>query len=259
MKQYKTIIFSSALLIFLSACAPLFETTADVQARKALQDLMEIQNKYHQEHKKYARNLLSIQDYNLKYNAGVVYLEIESASQDKYRAIAIPAESTTARVFAYDSDKGGFYEMQDDEVKTYVLGALKHIRAQQKNTRTKDYISFALAIALVAFGIKSLANATERGSAPVFLYFLSLFPMTWALIVLNHMDKKIVFSRSILGITIAALLCAIVSILGSGLSFAKLPRSETAASLQGLLIAAIAGSLFGCWAVAYTLFHFYRA
>ena len=254
LKTYRSIL-SSILLVFLSACN-LFETSADVQARKALQDLMEIQNMYHQEHKKYARNLQSIQSYNLKYNTGVVYLEIESAEQDKYRAIAIPAESTTARVFAYDTDKGGIYEMQEEEVKTYVLGALKHIRAQQKNTRAKDLISIALAVLLCVMGIKSIFKNKEKTIYSIYIaYFISIFPMTWSLIVLNHMDKNIVFSPSILELIILALICAISSILGGLIT--KLP--ENSPSLQGLRVSAIAGSLFSCGVMAYTLFHFYHA
>ena len=126
--------------------------------------------KYHQENNKYARNVLDIQKFNLKYNAGVVYLEIESASQDKYRAIALAAESTTARVFAFDTDKGGLYEMKDDEVKSYVLGALKHVRTQQKNVAQKDFISFLLAIILGGLGIKSLVKNAQKKFSQPFLY-----------------------------------------------------------------------------------------
>jgi hypothetical protein len=257
-KQIKVsrITLSSVLLIFLSACT-LFETTADVQAKKALQDLMAIQNKYHQEHKKYAASLQSLKELNLQYDAGVVYLEIESAGTDKYRAIAIPAESTTARVFAYDTDKGGAYEMRDDEVKTYVLGALKPIRTQQNDVRVKDCISFAMAFFLAVMGINAIFKTAEKKSVPVFLpYFSSIFPMTWSLIILNHMEKNIAFSRSILGVIVAALVCAISSILGSWISIAKLPDGSPA--LKSLLISAITGSLLSCWVMVYTLYRFYQ-
>ena len=65
-----------------------------------------------------------LEKYNLKYHSGIVYLEIESAGKDKYRAISLPAESTTARVFAFDTDQGGFYEMEADEVSQICPGSI---------------------------------------------------------------------------------------------------------------------------------------
>ena len=118
------------LLIFTASCSQHFENNLDFQAKKALQDLMEIQESFYAENQRYAHNLVEIEKYNLKYHNGLVYLEIESAGKDQYRAISLPAESTTARVFAFDTSKGGFYEMDEIEVSQYVLGALKHIRKE---------------------------------------------------------------------------------------------------------------------------------
>jgi len=98
-----------------TGCTRIFENDYDAQARRALLDLMAIQDQFHKENKRYAKNLLEIAKYNLEYHNGIVYLEIESAGKDKYRAIALPAESTTARVFAYDTRRGGYYEMDDDD------------------------------------------------------------------------------------------------------------------------------------------------
>ena len=85
-----------------------------MQARQALLDLVKIQEKFYQENKRYATGHAEIEKYNLKYHSGIVYLEIESAGKDTFRAVSLPAESTTARVFAYDSDQGGFYEMEEE-------------------------------------------------------------------------------------------------------------------------------------------------
>ena len=248
------------LLFFVSACTNVFETTTDIQAQKALQDLIEAQKKYHQENNKYASSLISLQKYDLKYHTGLVYMEIESADANKYRAIALPAESTTARVFAYDADMGGLYEMQDEEVKKYVLGALKHVRDQQTTTKVKDYISFAIIGFLLVMGVKSLFENLGNKVGTVFIiYFLSLLPMTWSLVALNHMDKNVMFSRLIIELNIAALVCALIStVFGSG-SLIKLPASEKdASSLFGLLVSSIAGSVLSCGVVAYLFFHFYR-
>ena len=85
---------------------------------------------FYQENKRYTGNLAEIEKYNLTYDTGIVYMEIEKADKDGYRAISLPAESTTARVFSFDTEQGGFYEMQDDEVARYVLGALRQIREE---------------------------------------------------------------------------------------------------------------------------------
>ena len=106
----------TALLLLLTSCSNVFELDSDVQARQALFDLMNIQDQFYQENNRYAGKLLEIEKYNFKYHTGIVYMEIERADKDGYRAISLPAESTTARVFAFDTNEGGFYEMQDEEV-----------------------------------------------------------------------------------------------------------------------------------------------
>ncbi|MBT7177946.1 MAG: hypothetical protein HN907_00260, partial [Nitrospina sp.] len=65
----------SFFLVFLSSCGQIFEVDADVQSRQALFDLMEIQEKFYQENKRYATRLGEIEKYNLKYHTGIVYLE----------------------------------------------------------------------------------------------------------------------------------------------------------------------------------------
>ncbi len=131
-----------------SGCTRIFENDHDAQARQALQDLMAIQDQFHKENKRYAKNLIEIDRYNLKYHNGIVYLEIESAGKNKYRAISLPAESSTARVFAYDTSHGGYYEMGEEEVAQYVLGALNHIRKEQREKATFDYLSAGMLICL---------------------------------------------------------------------------------------------------------------
>ena len=135
MKSVKQLFTYSFFLLFLTSCGQIFEVDADVQARQALLDLMAIQDKFYQENQRYANGHAEIEKYNLKYHSGIVYLEIETAGKDGYRAVSLPAESTTARVFAHDSEQGGFYEMEEDEVSRYVLGALKYIRDEKHKKR----------------------------------------------------------------------------------------------------------------------------
>ena len=72
------------LLIFTASCSQFFEATEDVQARKALTDLMQIQEAFHDENQRYARNLTEIEKYDLKYHSGIVYMEIQSADKEQY-------------------------------------------------------------------------------------------------------------------------------------------------------------------------------
>ena len=69
MKISKTLRFflTPVLLFLLSSCAPVFEHSADVQARQALLDLMKIQETFRSENNKYATNLAQLEKYNQKY------------------------------------------------------------------------------------------------------------------------------------------------------------------------------------------------
>ncbi|MEE9258169.1 MAG: hypothetical protein V3U37_01395, partial [Nitrospinaceae bacterium] len=184
-------------LISLAGCSNIFETSADVQARQALWDLMEIQDNYRAENGRYARNLIQIEKYNLKYHTGIVYVEIESADNDQYRAVALPAESTTARVFAYDTNRGGFYEMGDEEVSQYVLGALNYIRGEQSKQNLIDFFACLLVGILLLMGSRFLKPFGGKEYRPVLTaFFMSVVPLGWALGLVNHMEKDIVFSST---------------------------------------------------------------
>ncbi len=247
MRKFKNLqfILTGMGLALLSGCTDLYETTQDVQARQALFDLMEIQEAYHQENQKYARNLVQIEKYNLKYHTGIVYLEIESSGPNEYRAISLPAESTTARVFAFDTGRGGFYEMGDEEVSGYVLGALNHIRQQQRQKSTIDYFSGGLILFLIWMGRRIyLQHKSQNAGWVLWPYFLGIFPVSLAVTTLNHMDKDIVFSsllKSLMGIALAlTLLCILISVM----SFSKIPRGPHFETLASLAVCAILISIF---------------
>ena len=93
-------------------------------------------------------------------------MEIEKADEDGYRAISLPAESTTARVFAFDTGQGGFYEMQDDEVARYVLGALRQIREEKQKKNIWDLIAWIMMSAMVFVGLRFVSSykTKENGS-----------------------------------------------------------------------------------------------
>lgn len=119
-------------------------------------DLIELQKAYHKKNGKFARNFNEVQETGTKldYHKGIVYLEIESANDTAWRGVALPAESITARVFAFDTNKGGYYEMDDEEVSSYVLGSLNFIREKQHENDVRDRITIVMIVLMLVFGLK---------------------------------------------------------------------------------------------------------
>lgn len=221
----------------LPGCVKVFETSQDLQARKALKDLMAIQEQFHQKHQRYAKNLVEIEDYNLEYHSGIVYLEIESAGQNKYRAIALPAESTTARVFAYDTEKGGFYEMGEEEVASYVLGALNYIRKEQREKRIVDVVSGILMVILVWIGFKVHNRYKGPGSAWAMVpYFLIIPPLIMAVASINHMDRDIVMTPLLQFLIWGSIGLAGVTLVLDMMSFKRIPPGPNQYALTGVVL-----------------------
>jgi hypothetical protein len=253
-----SLFLSLILLIFTTSCAQFFEATEDVQARKALTDLMEIQEAFHGENQRYARNLGEIEKYNLKYHSGIVYMEIQSADKEQYRAISLPAESSTARVFAYDTEKGGFYEMEDLEVSQYVLGALNHIRLEQKNKTISDFAFFVLLAFIFILGIRFHMRHQESENRLIFVaFYLSLIPLGWSFSVLNYLESKIVFSSVLTGFTGTGLVIAVLGILLAGCWARSKSVMETPSSLWSLLGITVFISLFSGGVMIYTFMEYY--
>lgn len=228
-----------------SGCTRIFENDADAQARKALQDLMAIQEQFHKENKRYAKNLVEIDKYDLTYHRGIVYLEIESAGKDKYRAISLPAESITARVFAYDTSRGGYYEMDDEEVAQYVLGALNHIRKEQRAKTIFDYLSTGMLICLVWFGIRVFSRHKESRTAWVWVpYFMCLVPLSLAVAALNHMDRDTALSFELLALMGTGFAVSLLCLLLAGYGLTKIPMKSERNIMQGLAVCTILIALF---------------
>ncbi|PIR01528.1 MAG: hypothetical protein COV66_00855 [Nitrospinae bacterium CG11_big_fil_rev_8_21_14_0_20_45_15] len=210
---YKRIVFLFIILTLTSACKTIFESDEDFLSQKVLHELAEIQQKYHTETGKYASTLREIAKYNLKYDNGVVYLEFQEANKDDWRAIALPAESVTARVFAFDTKQGGFYEMDEEEVSKYVLGSLNHIRADQKKKNINDWTSRILLGLLLFFGIKLYFRYNQPVYRKLFItFFFTLVPAGWSLAVVNHMKPDTIFSSVLLIMTFTALVISVLSL-----------------------------------------------
>ena len=246
------------LLFLLPACAPVFENSADVQARQALLDLMRIQETFHSENNKYAPSLARLEKYNLKYHTGIVYLAIESAGPDKYRAVSLPAESTTARVFAYDTDRGGFYEMDEEEVSRYVLGALNYIRAEKRKEDTNILLASILVGVLVILGFRFVWRYRNHENSPALgAYLIALFPLGWSVAALNHMNSDVVFSRQIVTYSAGACLLTLLSLITTSLWLKKRDLPAVPSPLLGLATCTLVISLFNTWVMVHTFTRFY--
>ena len=247
------------IIIILSAggCTRIFETDQDWQARKALQDFMAIQEQFHKENNRYAKNLLEIDKYPFKYHTGIVYLEIQKAGKNHWRAIALAAESTTARVFAYDTDQGGYYEMEEEEVAQYVLGALNHIRQQQSERSMVDMFSGIMLFTLLVFGLRMLKRYKEPKAGGMWsAYFLSLLPLSLAMAALNHMNRDTRLSTewlAVMGTAFAvSLLCAVMA----SWSLFRIPAQGDHHILKSIAACALIISLFNGFILAKT-YHTY--
>lgn len=84
--------FLLTVLLLLPGCKSLFEAVEDVKAREALEALAQVQEDYHKKNSTFARNLVQIQEAGMKleYHTGLVYVEIEDASENSWRAVALP-------------------------------------------------------------------------------------------------------------------------------------------------------------------------
>ncbi len=260
MTKFNTIrlLFSLSLLIFTSACFQIFEHDADVQARKALTDLMEIQEKFKAENGRYAKNMTEMSKFNLEYHTGIVYMEIEAANKDGYRAISLPAESTTARVFAYDSKQGGYYEMDDIEVSRYVLGALNFIRKEQSDKNIMNNFFMIILAGLLFLGIRFQLGHKQPEYRLAFAgFFLSMVPLVWSVAVLNHLNPDVVLSRFITGMTAAALVCAVLALLIEIVWWIKRRGMEVSAPIWGLYGSTLVICLSSGGVLAYTFWEYY--
>ncbi len=242
----------SFFLVFLTSCGQIFEVDADVQARQALRDLMKIQDKFYQENQRYATGHAEIKKYNLKYHSGIVYLEIESAGKDKYRAVSLPAESTTARVFAYDSDRGGFYEMAEDEVSRYVLGALRHIREEKHKKDLNELTGWILMGGMAFLGLRFFArHRSPENNTAIWAYILCLPAMGWTVALLGNMEADVVFTSTIAQATWAGMAMALLALaLGSSWLMKSTPPS---APLISLLVCTLLISLLSTGVMGYML------
>lgn len=255
----KRILLIAALLLSLTACgAPIFENSYDVMARQALFDLMKAEESYRSENDKYTLELSQLRNYNLKYHTGIVYLEIQSADKTGYRAVSLPAESSTARVFIYDTSKGGVYEADEVEVAKYVLGALNFIRGEQEKQNTNVLLVTILIGSLVVLGIRFACQHKGReNNSALFSYFISLFPLGWAVAALNHLTRDIVFSSKIMAYSMVAIVFSLISIFITARWMKGKNLMIVSAPVLGIAGATLFISIISAGVVVFTVYKYY--
>jgi hypothetical protein len=238
--KFPKILIHLLFLIFLNSCGHLFEVDSDVQARQALLDLMKIQDQFYKENQRYATRLGEIEKYNLKYHPGIVYLEIESAGKDKYRAISLPAESTTARVFAYDSDEGGYYEMEQDEVSRYVLGALRHIRDERQKRDLNHLTGWILIGGMGLLGFRFFIRYRSKENNPIiWAYAMSLPALGWSVALLGNMESNIIVTSTILQFTYGYIILSLIALTLGAVWFQKNKKNLPTGPLLSLVACTI--------------------
>jgi hypothetical protein len=259
----KNVTFAQLLLlslatIFFSGCGQLFEHSSDMQAKKALEDLMVIQETFHKDNKRYAKNFTELEKYNLEYHRGIVYLEIQSATEKAYRAISLPAESITARVFAYDTGKGGYYEMEEEEVSEYVLGALNFIRKTQREHQLITLSSTIMLVAMVFLGVRiAFRFMGEKNRSAFGSFFLSLLPLIWVTQVLSFLTPDVYISSTITMLSGVSVVASIVAFIWGTIWLIKRTSGEEEPTVLGLFGITVVASIFSLVVMAQTYTKFY--
>ena len=246
-------------LTFLNGCDRLYENAADIQARQAMLDLIELQKAYHKKNGKFARNFNEVQETGtkLEYHKGIVYLEIESANETAWRGVALPAESITARVFAFDTNKGGYYEMDDEEVSSYVLGSLNFIREKQHENDVRDQITIVMIVLMLVFGVKTWQRNRIPGSGRVGWPFLLSFPsIIFAALTLNHMDTEISLSKTLQGLLIVGVVVSVVCVWMMVRGFKKLQHGEKMMALSALAVCTVLMAVINILVTTHTFMNY---
>jgi len=210
--KIKKIFLLSFFLLGLTSCATIFENNYDVMARQALLDLVKAQKTYHKKYGNYTNQISELLKLDLTYNNGRVYIEIHHADKNDYRAISLPAESTTARVFIYDTSKGGFYEADEVEVSKYVLGALNFIRGEKEKQKITIVLTIILFASLAFLGFRYCSKYKKEENYIILIsYFTSLISLGWAVSALNNINTEIFYSSKILTFSLSAIALCIVT------------------------------------------------
>jgi len=235
--------------------SPLFETRADRAAQADLRRLAEAENRYWTDHHTYTVAFADLGPTPFEATKEI-YVQVETADRSHFRAIAMPRESHTARVFALEAKEGQatVKELNDNEVSTYVLGALRKIKsAEQLKLSLAAFATLGL-IGLLIYGIiihRKGAPGQWQASAP---YFLGLIPLYVTLILSTFVDEHTYVGPLVLGMAAAGALGSLSSIVMGVMTLWRSTTREESFQFRRL---ALVGVLFAVLGIVSPFYTFY--
>jgi hypothetical protein len=247
------------LLIHITAtpaqAAPLFETRGDRAAQADLRRLAEAETRYWTDHQTYIESFADLGPTPFEATKGI-YLQVETADRTHFRAVAMPRESHTARVFALEAKEGQatVKELGGKEVSTYVLGALKKIQGAERLKLSLAAFSTLGLIGLLVYGIlihRKGAPGQWRASAP---YFLGLVPLYVTLILSTFVDEHTYIGPLVLGMAVVGAIGSLSSIVMGTITLWRSITHEEGFHFRRL---ALIGVLFAVVGIVSPFYTFY--
>jgi len=237
--------------------APLFESRDDRAAQSDLQRLSEAEHRYWAANGRYTVSFaeLSTPPFDA---TPAVYLQVETANQHHFRAIAMPRLSTTARVFALEASDGASLvsEMTDEEVSTYVLGALRPIRHDQLVKRSLTTLFTVSVFGLAVYGFL-LHRRGGPGHWKVSLpYFLGLSTIYATLILSTYIDDHTYIGPLVLAMAGIGAASGTLGIAAGTVALWQTVVEEHTFHLRRMALVGVLLALLGLISPFYTFYHY---
>jgi len=185
-----------------------------------------------------------------------VYVQVEVANEKSFRAIAMPRRSTTARVFALvaTEGRGAITELDDEEVSTYVLGALKTIQRDQALK-----LSMAIVFSLASGGLAVYGMIMHRRREPgqwkaTIPYFLGLVTLYITLLLSRYVDEDTYIGPLVLGMAGAGALAGLLSIFFGVMALWQLVAQDESFQLRRLALVGVLFAVLGMVSPFYTFY-----
>lgn len=238
-----------------ASAAPLFETRGDREAHADLQRLAEAENRYWTDHHTYTVSFAELGPSPFEPTPGI-YVQVEAATPTRFRAVAMPRESHTARVFVVEAEEGhgGVTELGKEEVSTYVLGALKTIQGAEGLKLSLAALATLGFAGLMMYGIvlhRKGGTGQWRASTPYFLGSLTLYV---TLILSTYVDEHTYIGPLVLIMAVTGATASLSSILLGTITLWRSIVEETGFQFRRLALAGVLFALLGLVGPFYTFY-----
>ncbi|MEW6324181.1 MAG: hypothetical protein AB1515_02220 [Nitrospirota bacterium] len=231
----------------------LFETSQDRAAQADLRRLAEAEHRHWTDHGAYAVSFADLGPEPFE-PAKDVYVQVEVADDKNFRAIAMPRNSTTARVFALVGTEGRqrIIELDDEEVSAYVLGALKPIKRDQALKSTLAAFFTLGWLGLVVYGV-IMHGRGGRWSATL-PYFFGLVPLYVTLILSTYVDEHTYIGPLVIGMAGAGALAGLLSVFFGVRTLWRLLTQDEGYQLRRLALVGVMFAILGMISPFYTFY-----